>query len=125
MAHVIIFPMLNIFYIYIRTSRSMCAVLNMAVVCSALILCFPGMLHRYFLNDVQTVPVAHTITGINFVFTFHTRCISIVRSLHFRIISISSLITFLSPDTATYCNIYVPFSLPRIMVTVCEVFSLR
>ena len=31
------------------------------------------------------VPVAPIITGITFVFTFHMRCISIVRSLYFRI----------------------------------------
>jgi hypothetical protein len=38
------------------------------------------MLLTYFLNDFEIVPVAHIITGIAFVFTFHMRCISIVRS---------------------------------------------
>ena len=33
--------------IYISTSRSLCAVLNMAVFCSSLISCFPRMLLRY------------------------------------------------------------------------------
>ena len=41
----------------------------------------------YFLNDFEIVPVAPMITGITFVFTFHMRCISIVRSLYFRILS--------------------------------------
>jgi hypothetical protein len=41
----------------------------------------------YFLNDFEIVPVAPFITGITFVFTFHMRCISIVRSLYFRIFS--------------------------------------
>jgi len=43
---------------------------------------------------VQFAPV---ITGIYSVFTFHTRCISIVRSLYVQILSVSLLITFQSP----------------------------
>ena len=77
----------NLLYFYISTFRSMCAVPNMAVFCSSLTLCFPGMLLTYFLNDSEIVPVAPIITGITFVFTFHMRCISIVRSLYFRILS--------------------------------------
>jgi len=46
----------------------------------------------YFLNDFQIVPVAPIITGITFVFTFHMRCISIVRSLYFTIFSASFII---------------------------------
>jgi len=63
----------------------MCAVPNMAVFCSYLTSCFPGMLLTYFLNDSEIVPVAPIITGITFVFTFHMRCISVVTSLYFRI----------------------------------------
>jgi hypothetical protein len=44
---------------------------------------------RYFLNDFEMVPVAPIITGITFVFTFHMHCISIVRSLYFKIFSAS------------------------------------
>jgi hypothetical protein len=36
------------------------------------------MLLTYFLNDFEMVPVAPIITSINFVFTFHMRCIYIV-----------------------------------------------
>ena len=68
---------------------------------SSLTSCFPGMLLTFFLNDFEIVPVVPIITGITFVFTFHMRCISIVRSLYFRIFSASSLITFLSPEIAT------------------------
>ena len=68
---------LNLLYFYISTFRSMCAVLNMAVFCSSLTSCFPGMLLTYFLNDFEIVPVAPIITGITFVFTFHMRCIYI------------------------------------------------
>ena len=78
----------------------MCAVRNMAVFCSSLTSCFPGMLLTYFLNYFEIVPVARVITGITFVFTFHMRCFSIVRSLHFIIFSASFLITFLSPEIA-------------------------
>jgi len=86
---------LNLLYFYISTFRSMCAVPNMAVFCSSLTSCFPGMLLTYFLNDFEIVPVVHIITGITFVFTFHMLCISIVRSLNFRIFSASFLIQFL------------------------------
>jgi hypothetical protein len=53
MAHVMLFPMFNVLYLYISTFRSMCAVLSVAVLCSSLISCFPGMLLRYFLNDFE------------------------------------------------------------------------
>ena len=94
----------------------MCAVPNMAVFCSSLTSCFPGTLLRYFLNVFEIVPVAPIITGITFVFTFHMRCISIVRSLYFRIFSASFLITILSPEIATSINTRVPFSLSRIII---------
>jgi hypothetical protein len=42
------------------------------------------VLLAYFLNDFEIVPIAPTITGIIFVFTFHMHCISVVRSLYFR-----------------------------------------
>ena len=108
---------LNLLYFYISTFRSMCAVPNMAVFCSPLTSCFPGMLLTYFLNAFEIVPVAPIITRITFVFTFHMRCISIVRSLYFRIFSAYFLITFLSPEIATSINIHVPFSLSRIIMS--------
>ena len=70
-----------------------------------------------FLNDFEIIPVVPIITGITFVFTFHMRCISIVRFLYFRIFSASFLITFLSHEIATSINIHVPFSLSRIMMS--------
>ena len=82
------FPALTPLYLYVSTFRSMCAVPKMAVFCSSLTSWFPGMLLTYFLNDFEMVPVAPIITGITFVFTFHMRCISIVRSLYFRSIII-------------------------------------
>jgi hypothetical protein len=46
------------------------------------------VLLTYFLNDFEMVPVAPIITGITLVFAFHMRCISIVRSLYFKIFSV-------------------------------------
>jgi hypothetical protein len=70
---------------YVSTFRSMCAVHNMVVFCNSLTHGFPVMLLTYFLNDFETVPFAPIITGITFAFTFYKRCISIVRSLYFKI----------------------------------------
>ena len=108
---------LSLLYSYISTFRSMCALSNMAVFWSSLTSCFPGMLLTYFLNDSEIVPVAPFVTGITFVFTFHMRCISVVRYLYFRILSASFLITFLSPEIATSIYIHVPFSLTRIIIS--------
>jgi len=66
---------------------------------------------------LNVVPVAPIITVITFVFIFHMRYVSIVRSLYFRIFSASFLITFISPDIATSINIHVPFSLSRIIMS--------
>ena len=94
----------------------MCAVPNMAVFWSSLTSRVSGMLPTYFLNDFEIVPLAPIITGITFVFTFHMHCISIVRSLYFRMCSAYFLITFLSPVIAASINIHVPFSLSRIIM---------
>ena len=75
------------------------------------------MLLTYIRKDFEIVPVAPIITGIIFVFTFHMCCISIVRSLYFRIFSASFLITFLSPEITTSINIHVPSSLSRIVTS--------
>ena len=95
----------------------MCAVPNMAVFCSSLTSFFLDMVLTYFLNDFEIVPVVPIVTGINSVFTFHMRCIYIVRSLYFRILSASFLITFLSPEIATSINKHVPLQLSRIIMS--------
>jgi len=61
---------LNLLHFYISTFRSVCVVPNMAVFCSSLTSCFPGMLLTYFLKDFEIVPVVRIITGITFVFIF-------------------------------------------------------
>jgi len=119
----------NIFYFYISTFQSLCAVPNMAVFCSSLISRFPAMLPRYFLNYFDIFPVALVITSITFASTFYTRWISIVTSLYFKIFSASFLITFLTPEIATSFKISFPFSLLRILMsswllgTVLSVFT--
>jgi len=108
---------LNLLYFYISTFRIMCAVFNMAVFCSSLTSCFPGMLLTYFLNDFEIVRVARIVIGMTFVITFHMSCSSIARSFYFRIFSASFLITFLSPKIAKSINIHVTFSLSRIIMS--------
>jgi hypothetical protein len=44
------------------------------------------MVLTYFLNDFDMIPVAPIITGITLFSTFHIRCISIVRSLYFKLL---------------------------------------
>ena len=51
MASISLVPVLALFYFYVSTFRSMCAVSNMAVFCSSFTSWFPGMLLMYFLND--------------------------------------------------------------------------
>jgi len=45
----------------------------MAVFCSSLPSCFPGMLLTYFLNDFEIVPVAPIITGIYYYYYYYLK----------------------------------------------------
>jgi hypothetical protein len=58
----------------------------MAVVCSSLMSCFPGLLLRYFLVDSEMVPVAHAITAVAFGLTFHEHHICNAFFLYFNIV---------------------------------------
>ena len=103
MVHIALFPVLNLLQFYISTFRSMCALPNMAVFCSSLTSWIPGTLLNYFLNNFEMVPVApFTTTGITFVFTFQMRCISIVRSLYFKLL----LLLLSSSSSARYPQRY-------------------
>jgi hypothetical protein len=75
MVHITLFPILYLLYFYISTFRSVCAVPSMAVFCSSLISCLPGILLRYFLNYFEMVPVAPIITGTTFCF-LHSHALS-------------------------------------------------
>jgi hypothetical protein len=108
--HVMSRPTLNVLYFSISTFRSTCAVPNMAVVSSALISCFPGMLLSHLLNDFRwpKLPLLLLVSlSFFFFFAFHVRCISVVRSLYFETISASFLITFLSPEIVVPVNRHV------------------
>ena len=94
MVHVMSFPMINALFFYVRRFIGICAVTNIAVSCSSLMLCLPGMLFRYFLNDFEVVLFAPVITAIPFVFTLYICCISIVRSLYFKILSVPFMSTY-------------------------------
>ena len=74
---VMLFCVLNVLCFYISTSLSMCAVPNMAVFCSSLISCFPGVLLRYCLSDFEMVRVAPIISSITFA------CLHIPNALNF------------------------------------------
>jgi hypothetical protein len=65
------------------------------------------MLLTNFLNDFEMVPVAPIITGITFVFTFHMLCISIVRSLYFRIFSVIIIINIIIITIYNLLHTYV------------------
>ena len=83
----------------------------MIVFCSTLISCFRGMLLRYFLSDIEMVPVAPIITGITVASTFYVRWLSIMRYLYFKILPASVFVTFLYPGIATYIDMHFPFLL--------------
>ena len=85
----------------------MCAVLNVAVLCSSLVSCFPCVLLGYCLSDFEMVPV---ITGLTLNFTFHMHFIASV-TLYFNIFPVSSLITFTSHETETSIIRDIHFSL--------------
>ena len=90
-------------YFYVSTFRSMCAVPSMAVFCSSLTSWCPGMFLTCFLNDLEIVPVTPITTGITLVFTFHIRCISIVRSL---LLLLLLLVTTLMQRKHTHPELY-------------------
>ena len=66
LVHVMLFLMVNVFFH--STFRSTCAVPIVAFFCSSVVLYFPGMLLRYFLNDFEFFPFAPVSTGITFCF---------------------------------------------------------
>jgi hypothetical protein len=66
------------------------------------------MFFKHIFNDFELVPIFPVIAGITSVYTFHMRCISIVRYSYLRIFAASSVITFVSPEIVKSISIYVP-----------------
>ena len=79
------------------TFRIMCDVPSIAVFYSESIECFPGIVSKFFLKLLVTIPVAPIITGTIVHFRFHIRCISIHKLLYFNFFPTSFCTTFLSP----------------------------
>jgi hypothetical protein len=114
MIHVMLFPMLSILYFYIGTFLSMCAVPSTALFWGYVIHCFPGVLLRYFLNDLGMAQSSLLfLVSLLFAHALHL----LLRTLYFRIFSVSLLNTILSADCATFTNIRVPLSLLRITMS--------
>jgi len=55
---------LNLLYFYISTFRSMCVVPNVAVFCSSLTSCFPGMLLTFIIIISVIIAILLVITAI-------------------------------------------------------------
>jgi len=73
--HVMLFPVLNMFYINTFRTTRMSVVPSVAVFCRSSMLCFPSMLLRYYcLNDSAMVPVTPVIAGIT-LFLYSTRIV--------------------------------------------------
>jgi hypothetical protein len=72
MVRISLVPVLTPLYLYVSTFRSMCAVPNMAVFCSSLTSCFPGMVLTYFLNDFEMVPVAPLLLLLLLLLLLHS-----------------------------------------------------
>ena len=67
MAHVMLFLMLSTLVL-----AAVCVLCPVSFFGRSLILCFPGMLLRYFANNFEMISAASVFT---FVFTFHSPCL--------------------------------------------------
>jgi len=83
--HVILFCPWNVFCTFTLALSVVCVQCPVGCFCSSLISSVPIMLLRYYPSDFEIVPVAPVVTSITFVFTFHMRWISIMRSSFFKI----------------------------------------
>ena len=102
----VISPVTLALYLYTSTSRSLCAVHNMAVLCTSLISCFPVVLLRHRVGDSETVPVAPVSAGNNRAVILRMRWISIMRPSCFKMFSVTLLSTVLSAGIATLSSSY-------------------
>ena len=100
-------PPLRLQASHCSTFRIMCDVPSTAVFCSESIEWFPGIVSKFFLKLLVTLPVAPIITGIIVHFRFHIRCISTHKLLYFNFFSASFCTTFLSAGIATSISVHV------------------
>ena len=115
--HAMLFPMLNVLYFHISTSRSTCAVLNMAVFCAFDFVpsSYVAQVLSKWLWDGSSCSYCDWYHL--FFYTFHLPCISNVRSLYINIFLASFLITFPSHEIATSINKHVSFSSLQMMMS--------
>jgi hypothetical protein len=97
-----------LFYFYVSTSQSRCAVPSMAVFCSSFMSCFLDKLLRYCLDDFEVDQVSLLLL-VSFLLLHSTCAVSIIRSSNCRIFSASFLITFMSCEIAASVYIHVHF----------------
>lgn len=102
--HAMLFLITNVSYFHIYTSRKHVAVSSKAVFFAVSFLYFSVMLFRYFLNDLQTVPVAPVTTvGTIFILTstytvfycqvFTFKSFRLISLLHFCLLKFQCLLT--------------------------------
>jgi hypothetical protein len=75
MLYVMVFPMINILYFYIDTSRSICAVPSVAVFCTSSISYFPVMFLGYFLISLRRFQLPHYYWWHVCLHIHHTLCV--------------------------------------------------
>jgi hypothetical protein len=112
MVHISLAPVLNLLYFYISTFQCPIWLFSASPWLHGFLVCCACV---FWMTEI--VPIAPIITGITFVFTFHKHCISIVRSLYYKIFLASFFVTFLSPEIATSINMHILFSLSRIVMS--------
>jgi hypothetical protein len=94
-----LYPVINLLYFYISTFRSLCAVLTMAAF-------LPSTFLRYFLNDIEMVPVAPVIYWYQFRCYIPYALYLFCQAFVFENLLTSVLIILLSPEIAT-CSFFI------------------
>jgi hypothetical protein len=107
-------PTKYVLFFYISTFCSMCAVPDMAVFWSSLILSFSGVLLRYYLNDFVMVPVAPVITS-TLLLSHSTHTEFLLWGLC--ILKPSQLLSWSNFCLQTSINVHVPFLLSQILMS--------
>jgi len=80
---------LNLLYFYSGTFRSMCAVPNMAVFCSSLTSCFPGLLLLLLLS--VSLSLLYLFSFIFYYFTYFLLCSYPVSVISFTVVGSTPL----------------------------------
>jgi hypothetical protein len=90
----------------------MCAVSNTTVFSSSLKPCFPSVTLRYSLNDFPMGPFTPVIIDITFVFTFEF-AVFLLQGIY-----VLNIFGFFLNAISYFWNMYFPFSLSRIMMSI-------